>query len=115
MAPSSARARALLAVGVLAAAAALLAMASGDLATGALRATAVLGLLAAAGFAVRRGRGDGGAAATRAVTIQERHPLGKETGLAVIALADRRLLLGFGPSGVTAIAELTAAPAEDRP
>lgn len=109
----SQRAPALLAVGALAAAAALLAVTGGDLASGALRALAVLGVLAGAAFLVRQRRGPG-VGEPPVLSVPGRQALGRDTGVAVIAVDRRRILVGFGPSGVTRLAELGPEGGEPR-
>lgn len=85
------------------------ALAGGELAGGVARAAAVILLLAAALYALsRRGR----PSLPGAFTVVERCPLAKESGVALISVAGRRLVLGYAPGAVTLLAEL-AAPVEE--
>jgi flagellar protein FliO/FliZ len=84
----------------------LAAVSAGELGRGVALATALTGLGVALLFA-RQGR----APATRpALLVTERHALGRDSGLALVSVRDRRLLVGFGAAGVTLVAELQAAP-----
>ncbi|MFL5272687.1 MAG: hypothetical protein ACJ79E_11565 [Anaeromyxobacteraceae bacterium] len=89
------------------------AVAGGDLAGGALRASAVVALLAAAAVAVRAGT----PAARRAgsVVVEERHPLARDAGVAVVAAGPRRLLVGYGTAGVQLLADVGAPVAKETP
>jgi flagellar biogenesis protein FliO len=91
----------------------LAAMAGGDLAGGALRAIAVVALLAAAAALVRRRSGRFHQHA--ALVVEERHLLGKESGVAIVTMSGRRLLVGFGTDEVTLLAEITSAAEEVTP
>jgi flagellar biogenesis protein FliO len=64
-------------------------------------------LLAAVAFALRRRRAVATARPAR-LAIEERLPLGRETGLALVTAHGRRLLVGHGPAGVSLLAELAA-------
>lgn len=101
MSPGSLGPAALLAAG---AGLVALAVAGGDVAHGALRALAVVALLGLAAVALRRRRA--GASAPLAVSVAERHAMGRETGVAVLAAEGRRLLVGYGPGGVALLTEL---------
>ncbi|GIG35508.1 flagellar biosynthetic protein FliO [Cellulomonas pakistanensis] len=48
-----------------------------------------------------------------AVEVVGRQALGRHAGVAVVAVGDRRLLLGYGEQNVTMLTELDAAPAAD--
>lgn len=88
------------------AAAALLAAAllPGESATAAaLRAAALLGALGLAAAAVRRAP-----AAERPLTLLDRRPLGRESGVALLQAQGRRLLVGYAPSGVAVLADLSS-------
>ena len=50
-----------------------------------------------------------------AVEVVGRQALGRHAGVAVIAVGDRRLLLGYGEQNVTMLTELAPAPAEVAP
>lgn len=50
-----------------------------------------------------------------AVEVVGRQALGRHAGVAVIAVGDRRLLLGYGEQNVTMLTELAPAPAEVTP
>ena len=90
------------------------------------------------GFGVRRGGGGGarrGPAADRrlglaalavrraaarrpaatALCVLERHPLARDAGVSLVAAGSRRLVLGYGPSGVALLAELPPAPGGGQP
>jgi len=101
----SARAVALIAAG---AGLAVLAVAGGDAAAAALRALAVVAVLGLAAAALRWRRTRNVAPAV--VSVVERHPLGRETGVAVLVAEGRRLLVGFGPGGVSLLRELDRHP-----
>jgi hypothetical protein len=92
-------------VAVAAAFTAIAALAGGDVGGGALRAIAVVGLLGLGAAALRRARPTS-AAPPALLLLEERHFLGKESGVALLAAAGRRLVVGFGPDGVRLIAEL---------
>lgn len=95
-------------LGLGAAAALLLALAPGDLAPAAARAAAAVGGIAAL-VALSRARPGRGAPAS-AVAVIEARPLGRDAGIAVVEIGDRRLLLGFGPAGVRLLAKLGEPP-----
>jgi len=91
---------------LLAAGAALVALAvvGGDAANFALRALAVVAILGLAAAALRRRRA--ATIAPLAVYVTERHVLGRETGVAVLAAEGRRLIVGYGSGGVALLTEL---------
>ena len=70
--------------------------------TAALRAVAALG-----GLAILAGAGTGSRRppAPSALSIEERHPLGRDVGVALVRCSGRRWLLGWGPRGVSVLAE----------
>jgi len=84
--------------------------AGGDLAGRALCAMAVVALLGLAAVALRRGRGASGGQSV--LSVLERHPMAKDSGVAVLVTQGRRLVVGYGPAGVTLLAEL--GPPEER-
>jgi len=84
----------------------LAAASAGELGRGAALATAVAGLGVAL-LVVRRGRLPAGPAPELLVT--ERHALGRDGGVAVLAAGGRRFIVGYGASGVTLVAELERA------
>ena len=87
----------------LAAAVALLLLLPAEGMTGsALRALGLLGALALAAGALR-----GRAAPERPVALVDRQPLGGGTGIALVEAGGRRLLVGYGPSGVSLLGELS--------
>ncbi len=81
-----------------------LAVAGGDAATAALRALSVVAILALGAAALRRHRAHEVVPAM--VTVLESHALARDTGVAVLGAEGRRLLVGFGPSGVALLREL---------
>jgi hypothetical protein len=89
------------------------AMAGGDLAGGALRAIALVALLAAAAALVRRRAGH--SHERPALVVEERHLLGKESGVAIVTMSGRRVLVGFGTAEVKLLAEITQAAEETAP
>jgi flagellar protein FliO/FliZ len=94
--------------GPLGLAAALLALAllpAEGLAGGALRAAALLGALALAGLGLRSAP-----AADRPIALSDRRPLGRESGVALVEAGGRRLLVGYAPSGVAVLADLSPEP-----
>ncbi|HZY02982.1 MAG TPA: flagellar biosynthetic protein FliO [Anaeromyxobacteraceae bacterium] len=91
---------ALAALGAAAAGAAAWGGSSGGAPLGALGA---LGLLGAGAAALSRGSAR---QATGPVEIEARAALARETGVALVRAAGRRFLVGFGPAGVSALAEL---------
>jgi hypothetical protein len=85
----------------------------GDLAGGALRASAVVALLAVAAVAVRpRGRG---AARASSLVVEERHALTRDAGIALVAAGPRHLVVGYGTAGVRLLANIDARAAEGTP
>lgn len=48
-----------------------------------------------------------------AVEVVGRHAFGRHAGVAVVAVGDRRLLLGYGEQNVTMLTELDPAPADE--
>lgn len=89
----------------LAAAALLLAAAllpGGGTPAAALRAVALLGGLGLAAAALRRAP-----AADRPVALLDRRPLGRESGVALVEVAGKRLLVGYASSGVALLADLS--------
>ncbi|HEX9288535.1 MAG TPA: flagellar biosynthetic protein FliO [Anaeromyxobacteraceae bacterium] len=110
-----ARPRALLAASALIAASlAVAALAGGDAGGNALRALSVVAVLGLGGLALRRGAPAPGAPALEVVG---RHGLARDTGVAVVSTHGRHLLVGYGPRGVSLVAELSAPPSaqERRP
>jgi hypothetical protein len=89
------------------------AVAGGDLAGGALRASAVVALLAAAAVAIRARAPGAGRAAS--LLVEERHPLARDAGVAVVAAGPRRLLVGYGTAGVRLLADIGAPAAKETP
>ena len=89
------------------------AMTGGVLAGGALRAIAVVALLAAAAALVRRRTGR--SHQHPALVLEERHLLGKESGVAIVTTSGRRVLVGFGTAQVTLLAEIPKAAEEVTP
>jgi len=70
---------------------------------------AVIGLLAFMSWALRRGMARASANGARALmSVETALPLGERRSLAIVAVADRRFLLGLTPSSVSLIAEVTA-------
>ena len=82
----------------------LAAATSGDLGRGIAAALAVAGLAAAAA-ALHRHHGEQIAPPT--LTLLERQPLGRDAGLALVTADGRRLIVGWGATGVTLLAELS--------
>ncbi|BDG04362.1 flagellar biosynthetic protein FliO [Anaeromyxobacter oryzae] len=96
-----------------AAAGCLLVSAPGSLASAAARAALVVAALgAAAALSRRRPR----LALAPELAVVARAALGKETGVALVDVQGRRLVVGFGPDGVSVL-DAPAPPvrAEDRP
>ena len=85
-----------------AAAALLLVLPAEGMAGAALRALGLLGALAASASALRRAP----ASAASPVALLDRQPLGGGAGVALVEAGGRRLLLGYGPSGVSLLGEL---------
>ncbi|HSN91259.1 MAG TPA: flagellar biosynthetic protein FliO [Anaeromyxobacteraceae bacterium] len=100
------------ALGIGAAAAFLLALAPGELAPAAARAAAAVGGLGAL-VALARSRSPRGPSAG-GLSVLEARPLGRDAGIAVVEVSGRRMLVGFGPSGVRRLADL-GRPPEDHP
>lgn len=71
----------------------------------ALSLAAVLGLL---WFLARRLGGVPGSRRQRPITVLARHSLSRRSGLAVVEIEGRRLLLGVSDSGVSLVTELSA-------
>jgi flagellar biogenesis protein FliO len=94
--------------GVLVVAGGLAAAWGGEVTIRALRATAVVAFLGLAACALRLRGGGPRRTHAAAVAIRERQPLGRDTGVAVVAVAGQRILIGYGPAGVTRLAELTS-------
>ena len=88
----------------------LAAASAGELGRGAAFATALTGF-AVALLVVRRGRAPAAGAAE--LIVAERHALGRDAGLAVVAAGDRRFVVGYGTAGVTLVTELRAAVVQD--
>ncbi len=88
------------ALGLLAAGAAARGGDSGGAALGALGALGVLAAGAGA-LSLRSARSPAGPLA-----VEARAALSRETGVALVRAAGRRFLVGFGPAGITALAEL---------
>ncbi len=89
-------------IAALAGAAALLfLLPAGGMAGAALRAVGLVGALAAVAAALLRP-----AAAARPVALLDRQPLGAGAGVALVEAGGRRLLLGYGPSGVSLLGDL---------
>ena len=84
-----------------AAAALLLVLPAEGMAGAALRALGLLGALAAGASALRRP-----SAAARPVALLDRQSLGGGAGVALVEAGGRRLLLGYGPSGVSLLGDL---------
>jgi len=84
-----------------AAAALLLLLPAEGMAGAALRALGLLGVLAAGAAALRRP-----AATARPLALLDRQPLGGSAGVALVEAGGRRLLLGYGPSGVSLLGDL---------
>ncbi|HEU4385817.1 MAG TPA: flagellar biosynthetic protein FliO [Anaeromyxobacteraceae bacterium] len=93
-----------LAVGVLGAAGLAAAAWGGDAGGAALGALAALGLLGGGAMALSRRAGSGPAEGLLAV--EARAALGRDTGLALVRASGRRFLVGYGPGGASALAEL---------
>jgi hypothetical protein len=82
------------------------ALSEGEVARAAARGAAAVALLAAVGVLVRARRTAFPPAAAQ-LTLAERQPLAKGSGVVVVTAGGRRLLVGYGPGGVTLLAELT--------
>ena len=85
----------------------------GDLGGSALRAIAVLALLATAAALIRRPSGR--PRQPPALVVEERHLLGKESGVAIVTMSGRRLLVGFGAHAVTLLDEANSSENEVTP
>lgn len=92
-------------------AAASLALAPGGLGPVAARGALVAAALGAAGLLARR-RAAPTAAAAPALAVVSRAALAKDTGVALVEVGGRRLLVGFGAAGVQLLSDVSAAPAE---
>lgn len=68
----------------------------------ALRAVALLGALGLAAAALRRAP-----AADRPLALLDRRALGRESGVALLEVAGKRLLVGYASSGVSLLADLS--------
>lgn len=79
------------------------AAACGEAGEGALRAGGLLLALGAAALLVRRRRG---ARPTRPLRLEERQPLGRDCGVAVVRASEERLLVGYGRGGVRLLRRL---------
>ena len=82
------------------------AAAGGELAGGAVRVVSLLAFLALAAAVLGRQRA--ASPASRELEVDGRHLLGRDAGVALVSAGRRRFLVGFAPSGVTVLAELTA-------
>jgi flagellar biogenesis protein FliO len=85
----------------------------GEVTVRALRATAVVAFLGLAACALRLRRGGPSATRAGALAVRERQLLGRDTGVAVVAVAGRRILVGYGPAGVSRLTELTSHTGSD--
>jgi flagellar protein FliO/FliZ len=100
----------------LAVVAAALPLAGGDLAQTAARAAIGAAAIGAALLAVRRRRGArAGAAPAPEIAVVARAALGQNASLALVEVAGRRVLVGFGGGAVSLVAELTGPGSEGRP
>jgi flagellar protein FliO/FliZ len=95
-------------------AALLLAFAPGDLAPAAARAALVAAALGAGALLARR-RNRTSAPAAMPLTVVGRESLAAGAGVAVVEVAGRRLLVGFGRDGVRLVLDLGAPPERARP
>lgn len=89
---------------VLGAAAILAAAFGGERGATALAALAVLAALGVASAALSRRSAAG--AAQQLLEVESRAALARDSGLALVRAAGRRFLVGFGPAGVAALAEI---------
>jgi len=87
--------------------ASLAALAGGALAGSALRAGAVVACLALLALALRA---PAAGARQAALSVSERRPLGRECGVALLAVGGRTLLVGYGAGGVAVLTELERRP-----
>lgn len=92
-------------------AAASLTLAPGGLGPVAARGAIVAAALGAAAVLARRRAARTGAAAP-ALAVVSRASLAKDTGVALVEVGGRRLLVGFGAAGVQLLSDAPAAPAE---
>lgn len=91
--------------------AAALALVPGPLAPAAARGALAVAAIGAAAVLARGRRTAPALAAAARLVVTTRAPLGKESGVAVVEVAGRTLLVGFGAGGVSLVAELsTRAP-----
>ncbi len=95
-----------LVVAGIASAALLAGVTSGDPTIRAVRAIAVVAFLGLLAVAVQRRGHAADRPSPDALAIRERAVLGRDTGIAVVSIGPRRLLVGYGPTGVTRLAEL---------
>lgn len=96
-------------IAALAVLSAIVALAGGEMGGGALRGGAVLALLAAGHYALRRMRARTPAPVSPSLVVSERCALGRDVGIALVRAGDRRLVVGWAPSGVSLVAELVEA------
>ena len=94
-------------LGASAALALVAAAAGGDLGGGAVRALAVVAFLGVGVVALRRGRALPQRTAT--LEVQERQPIGRDSGVALVQVGSRRYLVGYGPAGVALLAPMDPA------
>jgi flagellar protein FliO/FliZ len=85
--------------------AAALPLAGGELAPTAARAALGAAAIGAALFAIRR-RARAGAAPAPEIDVVARAALGRDASLALVEVAGRRVLVGFGGGAVSLVAEL---------
>lgn len=105
--------RTLLAVGALLVTSALVMTALGsESGSRAIRAMAGIALLGGASCAVKVAWNRPRPPRPLALLVDERQALGRDSGVAVVAVARRRFLVGYGPAGVTRLAELATTPEE---
>ncbi len=81
----------------------LAALAGGELGGAALRASAILGALALAAIWLRRRRAP---QPDPLLSVEARQPFSREAGVALLRFDAHRLLVGYGPAGVTVVAEI---------
>jgi flagellar protein FliO/FliZ len=96
----------LIAVGAVVLAA--LAFAGSEVGGAALRSGLILLALGAVAAALHRPASGG--AAPRPLVVEDRQPLTRESGVAILGAGGRRLLLGYGPAGVSILAEMERRP-----
>ncbi len=88
--------------------AAVVALTGGEMGRALARAGAVMALLAAGAYAVRRLRDRAKAPGpAHALVVAERCPLARDAGLALVHAGRRQLVVGYGPAGVSLVAEVT--------